>query len=83
MYDKTVQLKNKLIQVKGIEITIMQKGKHDFISLTDMAKAFGDETLIYSWLRNRNTLEFIGIWVELYNPDFKGHEFVTFKSAAG
>ncbi len=53
------------------------------ISLTDMVKGFGDDTMIYSWMRNRNTLEFIGIWEELNNPDFKGNEFVTFKAQAG
>ncbi len=76
-------MKNKTINVKGTEITILQKGKDDFISLTDMVKGFGDDTMIYSWMRNRNTLEFIGIWEELNNPDFKGNEFVTFKSQAG
>jgi hypothetical protein len=74
---------NKTINVKGTEITIVQKGKDDFISLTDMVKSFGDDTMIYSWMRNRNTLEFIGIWEEMNNPDFKGNEFVTFKSKAG
>lgn len=74
---------NKTINVKGTEITIVQKGKDDFISLTDMVKGFGDDTMIYSWMRNRNTLEFIGIWEELNNPEFKGNEFVTFKSKAG
>ncbi len=83
MYNNPLYLKNKIIQVKGIEITILQKGKDDFLSLTDMVKSFGDDTPIYSWMRNRNTLEFIGIWEELYNPDFKGHEFLTFKSKAG
>ena len=73
-------MKNKTINVKGTEITIIVKGKEDFISLTDMVKGFGDDTMIYSWLRNRNTLEFIGIWEEMYNPDFKGNEFVTFKT---
>ncbi len=76
-------MKNKTINVKGTEITIIVKGKEDFISLTDMVKGFGDDTMIYSWLRNRNTLEFIGIWEEMYNPDFKGNEFVTFKTQAG
>jgi len=71
------------INVKGTEITIVQKGKDDFISLTDMVKGFSDDTMIYSWMRNRNTLEFIGIWEEMNNPDFKGNEFVTFKSKAG
>lgn len=75
--------KNKTIIVKGVDISIIQKGENDFISLTDMVKGFGDDTMIYSWMRNRNTLEFIGIWEELNNPDFKGNEFVTFKSQAG
>ena len=75
--------KNTTINVKGKEIAIIQKGQDDFISLTDMVKGFGDDTMIYSWMRNRNTLEFIGIWEELNNPDFKGNEFVTFKSLAG
>ncbi|MEI6594147.1 MAG: KilA-N domain-containing protein [Bacteroidota bacterium] len=73
---------NKTINVKGTEIAIVQKGKDDFISLTDMVRGFGDDTMIYSWMRNRNTLEFIGIWEEMNNPDFKGNEFVTFKSKA-
>lgn len=73
----------KSIIVKGAEIAILQKGEEDYISLTDMVKGFGDDTMIYSWMRNRNTLEFIGIWEEMNNPDFKGNEFVTFKSQAG
>lgn len=48
-----------------------------------MVKGFGDDTLIYSWMRNRNTLEFMGIWEELHNINFKGDEFVTFKKQAG
>jgi hypothetical protein len=73
----------KSIIVKSAEITILQKGEEDYISLTDMVKGFGDDTMIYSWMRNRNTLEFIGIWKEMNNPDFKGNEFVTFRSQAG
>ena len=75
--------KNKTIIVKGAEITIINRNNDDYISLTDMVKNFGDDTMIYSWMRNRNTLEFIGIWEQLHNPDFKGNEFVTFKSQAG
>ena len=48
-----------------------------------MTKSFGDENTIYSWMRTRNTVEFIGIWEQLYNPGFKDHEFVTFKMQAG
>lgn len=73
----------KKIHVKGAEIAVLQKGDEDFISLTDMVKGFGDDTMIYSWMRNRNTLEFIGIWEEMNNPNFKGNEFVTFRSQAG
>jgi hypothetical protein len=73
----------KTLNVKGTEISIVQKGEEDYISLTDMVRGFGDDTMIYSWMRNRNTLEFIGIWEELNNPNFKGNEFVTFKSQAG
>ena len=75
--------KGKTINVKGSEITILQKDNADFISLTDMVKGFGDDTMIYSWMRNRNTLEFLGIWEEMNNPNFKGNEFVTFKTQAG
>jgi len=75
--------KNKTINVQGTEINIIQKENQEFISLTDMVKGFGDDTMIYSWMRNRKTLEFIGIWEELNNPLFKGNEFVTFKSQAG
>ena len=71
--------KSKIIHIKDKEIRIIPMGNDDFISLTDMVKGFGDETMIYSWMRNRNTVEFIGIWEEMNNPNFKGHEFVTFK----
>ncbi len=76
-------MKNIKIVVKGADITIIKIMNEDYISLTDMVKNFGDDTMIYSWMRNRNTLEFIGIWEELHNPNFKGNEFVTFKSQAG
>ena len=75
--------KNKTITVKGVEISVLQKDSSDYISLTDMVKGFGDDTMIYSWMRNRNTIEFLGIWEEMNNPNFKGNEFVTFKTQAG
>ncbi len=75
--------KKSIINVKGKEIAIMQKNNSDFISLTDMVRGFGDDTMIYSWMRNRNTLEFLGIWEQMNNPDFNGNEFVTFKTQAG
>jgi hypothetical protein len=76
-------VRKRTISVKGSVINIIDYQDSEYISLTDMAVNFGDDTLIYSWMRNRNTLEFIGIWEELNNPDFKGNEFVTFKMQAG
>jgi hypothetical protein len=75
--------KIKTLTIKGKDITVLWHQNSDFISLTDMVKGFGDDAMIYSWMRNRNTLEFIGIWEEMNNPAFNGHEFVTFKSQAG
>jgi hypothetical protein len=75
--------KSKTILVKESLITIIEVNSQDYISLTDMVKPFGDETIIYNWLRNRNTLEFMGIWEQLYNPHFKPLEFEGFKMEAG
>ena len=75
--------KKSTIAVQGADITILSKDGGDFISLTDMTRKFGDDSLIYNWMRNRNTLEYIGIWEQIHNPGFKGVEFETFKSQAG
>lgn len=76
-------MKKRIINVKGTEIAVFSREREDYISLTDMIKTFGDENIIYNWLRNRNTIEFLGIWEQLYNPDFKPIEFERFKSQAG
>jgi hypothetical protein len=75
--------KKNVIEVQGTAIAVVAKDAGDFISLTDMAKKFGDDILIYSWMRNRNTLEFIGVWEQIHNSDFKGLEFETFRNQAG
>jgi hypothetical protein len=75
--------KNKVILVEEQPITILEVKGQDYISLTDMIKSFGDETIIYNWLRNRNTIEFLGIWEQIHNPDFKPIEFDRFKKEAG
>ena len=75
--------KKSKIEVQGFEINIVSKNNDDYISLTDMANKFGGDDLIYSWMRNRNTLEFIGIWEQIHNSNFKGGEFETFKKEAG
>jgi len=76
-------MKNRTINVKGADITVASRHEQDYISLTDMIKKFGDETILYNWLRNRNTIEFLGIWEQLYNPGFKPIEFDRFRSEAG
>jgi hypothetical protein len=77
--------RNKLrsILVQGTPVTVMRRYEQDYISLTDMVKRFGDETLLYGWLRNRNTVEFLGIWETIHNPAFKPLEFERFRAEAG
>lgn len=75
--------KTKTIIVEERPITIIDVNSQDYISLTDMVKPFGDETIVSNWLRNRNTLEFLGLWEQLYNPQFKPLEFEGFKKQAG
>lgn len=71
------------ITVQGSEITIISKTNEDFISLTDMAKKFGNDQIIQNWLRNKDTIEFLGIWEHINNPHFKPLEFDRFKTEAG
>jgi hypothetical protein len=76
-------MKNRSINVKGGDIAIVNREEQDYISLTDMVRNFGDESILYNWLRNRNTIEFLGIWEQIYNPEFKPLEFDRFRSQAG
>lgn len=71
------------IQVQGTEVTVTTRHEQDYICLTDMVRPFGDESILYNWLRNRNTVEFLGIWEQVYNPDFKPVEFDRFRAQAG
>lgn len=75
--------KQQSIIVQDRKISVMKVRDEDYISLTDMVKNFGDDVMIYQWMRNRNTVEFIGVWEQLHNPTFKGIEFDTFKKQAG
>jgi hypothetical protein len=75
--------KKTIINVQGAAISILSNQEEDYICLTDMAKKFGNDVLIYNWMRNRNTLEFLGTWEQMHNSDFKGLEFETFKKQAG
>jgi len=71
------------IDVRGTDITILTGEDGDFISLTDMLKAKDGDFFISDWLRNRNTVEFLGIWESVHNPDFNYGEFAIIKSQAG
>lgn len=73
------------ITVQNTEITIIAVNGDDYISLTDLARHKSDEpnAVIANWLRNRNTIEYLGIWEQLYNPDFKPTEFEGFRRQAG
>lgn len=78
-------LKSK-INANGTEISVISKGtEDDYISLTDIAKYKSDEPndVIRNWIRNRDTIEFLGLWEQLNNPDFKPVEFDGFKNEAG
>jgi len=78
--------KNKKLEVKGTEITILQHETDDYISLTDLARYKDSEhtdDIIRNWLRNRNTIELLGFWEILNNPDFKPVEFDGFRKQAG
>jgi hypothetical protein len=74
------------ISVQGNEISIISKKQEDYISLTDMAKYRNKEdpfAIINNWMRSRSTIEFLGLWEKLSNPDFKPLEFERFRSEAG
>lgn len=71
------------IKVLNNEIAILYDLNQEFISLTDMLKAKDGDFFISDWLRNRNTVEYLGIWESVYNPDFNYGEFAIIKSQAG
>ena len=75
------------IVVQNTEITVVNHGHNDYISLTDMANAKESESraadIIKNWIRNRYTIEFLGTWEMIHNPDFKVVEFDHFKMQAG
>ena len=72
------------INVEGSEISIIAIDNRDYISLTDMVRNVENGvTLIEKWLRNKNTIEFLGIWEEIYNENFNSTEFEGIKNEAG
>jgi len=76
--------KNQSIVVQGVEIHLFSHNEEDYISLTDMTKAFADgDLLIKSWFRNKNTIEFIGVWERINNPNFNLTGFEQVRAEAG
>ena len=77
--------KSKIIIVKGISIATLKINDEIFISLTNIARNKNTEEpkdVVKNWMRSKTTIEFLGIWEQLNNPDFKGVEFDSFKMQA-
>jgi hypothetical protein len=76
--------KSKKIEVKGTEITVLKEGSNDFISLTDMTSGFNEGSgLIGKWITNKNSIEYIGIWEKINNPNFNYPEFGVIEKESG
>ena len=71
------------ITVQNTEVTVIKVNHDDYFSLTDMLKSKDGDFFVADWLRNRNTLEYIGLWENFYNPTFNYGEFAIIKSQAG
>ena len=71
------------IIVNTTEVSVLNLNGEDYICITDMMKAKDGEFFVTDWLRNRNTLEYIGIWEKIYNPNFNYGEFAINKNQAG
>lgn len=80
---KPTTMNNKKITVKGTEIVIFQREDDDYISLTDIARSKNPKEprfVVQNWMKTRYTVDFLGIWEELHNPNFNRVEFDTFKN---
>ena len=80
-------MKNKIIEVQNVQISISKQELDDYICITDIAKAKSDSVraadVVRNWLRNRGTLEYLSVWEQIYNPNFKVFESEQFKKQAG
>ena len=86
MKDEIRKVKNSQIIVQDTVVTLTRVNESDFISLTDIARvrnADEPKDVVKNWLRTRSTIEFLGLWEKINNPDFKGVEFDSFKNEAG
>ena len=86
-YKDWTMTKTSIMNVQGIEIALTTINEEDFICITDIVKAKGGDAraadIIKNWIRNRSTIEFLGTWETIYNPDFKVVEFDHFRKEAG
>jgi hypothetical protein len=82
-FQDKLMAKKETINVKGADIAVIAIENADYISLTDMAHSQMEEHIIFKWLSLKSTIEYIGEWEALYNPDFNYTEFGTIKNAAG
>lgn len=74
----------KTITVEGVEISLWSKEETDYISMTDIAKNFGEPRIvIQNWMRSASTLDFLSVWEQLHNPDFNRIEFEAVRLQAG
>ena len=80
---KSKSSKTSTLDIQGTSVAVVTSPQGDYISLTDMLRAKDGDFFIADWLRNRNTVEFLGIWESIYNPAFNYGEFATIKSQAG
>lgn len=76
-------MKKKIITVQDKEINLVEKNETDYVSLTDMANSFGGDDLVGNWMRNRMTIEFLGVWEQVYNPNFNSVGFDGIKKQSG
>jgi len=79
-------MKNRKIEIKGVEVTFLKNREEDYICITDIAKFKNPEAprdIIKNWMRTKNTIELLGLWERLHNPDFKQVEFDLFRNEAG
>ena len=83
---KSPAMSKAMIEVQGVTISILNRNKQDYISLTDIARYRNSQepfAIINNWMRSRSTIEFLGLWEKLCNPSFKPLEFERFKNEAG
>ena len=76
-------MKKQIIHIDNSEISILSQGTEDYISLTDMAHSQMQEHIIFRWMSLKSTIEYIGEWESLYNPNFNYTEFGTIRNASG